>query len=126
MAQYETRSWIGWHHHMTLVGLAHLFVTLTRRRLKKSAGAVAGSDGTVVGGGVGGAAVAVGVCDRVGEVPRPTEPGGQVVPRQDLEGETQEGQIPAAVEVALEQGTVLRRELFHDTHLYRILCCVNL
>jgi SRSO17 transposase len=34
MAQYETRSWIGWHHHMTLVGLAHLFVTLTRRRLR--------------------------------------------------------------------------------------------
>jgi SRSO17 transposase len=35
MTQYETRSWIGWHHHMTLVGLAHLFVTLARRRLKK-------------------------------------------------------------------------------------------
>src|SRR5262249_5417927 len=24
MTQYETRSWVGWHHHMTLVGLAHL------------------------------------------------------------------------------------------------------
>ena len=36
MAQYETRSYAGWHHHMTLVGLAHLFVTLTRVRLKKS------------------------------------------------------------------------------------------
>jgi SRSO17 transposase len=35
MAQYETRSWIGWHHHMSLVGLAHLFITLTRRDLKK-------------------------------------------------------------------------------------------
>jgi SRSO17 transposase len=35
MAQYETRSWLGWHHHMALVGLAHLFVTLTRKRLKK-------------------------------------------------------------------------------------------
>jgi SRSO17 transposase len=35
MAQYETRSWVGWHHHMTLVGLAHLFVTLARKRLKK-------------------------------------------------------------------------------------------
>ena len=34
LAQYETRSWVGWHHHMTLVGLAHLFVTLTRRRLQ--------------------------------------------------------------------------------------------
>jgi SRSO17 transposase len=35
MAQYETRSWAGWHHHMTLVGLAHLFVTLARKRLQK-------------------------------------------------------------------------------------------
>jgi SRSO17 transposase len=35
MAQYETRSWVGWHHHMTLVGLAHLFVTLARADLKK-------------------------------------------------------------------------------------------
>jgi SRSO17 transposase len=34
MAQYETRSWVGWHHHMTLVGLAHLFVTLVRKRLR--------------------------------------------------------------------------------------------
>jgi SRSO17 transposase len=35
MAQYEVRAWSGWHHHMSLVALAHLFVTLTRRRLKK-------------------------------------------------------------------------------------------
>jgi SRSO17 transposase len=35
MAQYETRSYVGWHHHMTLVGLAYLFVTLARKRLKK-------------------------------------------------------------------------------------------
>jgi SRSO17 transposase len=35
MAQYETRSWVGWHHHMTLVALAHLFVTLTTLALKK-------------------------------------------------------------------------------------------
>lgn len=36
MSQYETRSYAGWHHHMTLVALAHLFITLTRVRLKKS------------------------------------------------------------------------------------------
>jgi hypothetical protein len=35
MTQYETRSWVGWHHHMTLVGLAHLFVTLAQQRLQK-------------------------------------------------------------------------------------------
>jgi SRSO17 transposase len=36
MAQYEARAWSSWHHHMSLVALAHLFVTLTRVRLKKS------------------------------------------------------------------------------------------
>ena len=35
MAQSETRSWVGWYHHMTLVGLAHRFVTVGRLRLKK-------------------------------------------------------------------------------------------
>lgn len=35
MTQYETRSYVGWHHHMTLVGPAHLFVTLAWRRLPK-------------------------------------------------------------------------------------------
>jgi SRSO17 transposase len=38
MTEYETRSWVGWHHHMTLVGLAHLFVTLARKRLQKKLG----------------------------------------------------------------------------------------
>ena len=35
MAQYEARGWSSWHHHMSLVALAHLYVTLTRVRLKK-------------------------------------------------------------------------------------------
>jgi SRSO17 transposase len=35
MAQYEARAWPSWHHHMSLVGLAHLLVTSTRLRLKK-------------------------------------------------------------------------------------------
>jgi SRSO17 transposase len=38
MTQYETRSYVGWHHHMTLVGLAHLFVMLARKRLQKNLG----------------------------------------------------------------------------------------
>ncbi len=36
MSHYEARSWTSWHHHMSLVGMAHLFVTLTRQRLKKN------------------------------------------------------------------------------------------
>jgi SRSO17 transposase len=35
MAHYEGRSWTTWHHHMTMVALAHLLVTQTRLRLKK-------------------------------------------------------------------------------------------
>lgn len=35
MADYEGRAWTTWHHHMTLVALAHLLVTQTRQRLKK-------------------------------------------------------------------------------------------
>lgn len=35
MAQYEARGWSSWHHHMSLVALAHLLVTLTRLDLKK-------------------------------------------------------------------------------------------
>jgi SRSO17 transposase len=35
MAQYETRSYVGWHHHISLVAMAHLFITLTRRDLGK-------------------------------------------------------------------------------------------
>jgi SRSO17 transposase len=33
---YEGRSWIGWHHHTTLVMLAHAFLTLEMLRGKKN------------------------------------------------------------------------------------------
>jgi SRSO17 transposase len=26
MGDYEVRGWVGWHHHMTLVILAHFFM----------------------------------------------------------------------------------------------------
>ena len=32
---YEGRSWNGWHHHVTLVMLAHAFLTLETLRGKK-------------------------------------------------------------------------------------------
>jgi len=79
MAQYETRSWTGWHHHMTLVALAHLFVTLTRLGLKKSAGVDAGSDGEIAGGGVRGAGVETGASDRPGGLSCEEEQGGQSI-----------------------------------------------
>jgi len=36
MSDYEARGWPSWHHHMSLVALAHLYVTLTRRELKRN------------------------------------------------------------------------------------------
>ena len=35
MGDYEVRGWVGWHHHMTLVILAHFFVVRMSLRLKK-------------------------------------------------------------------------------------------
>jgi SRSO17 transposase len=35
MAQYEARAWPSWHHHMSLVALAHWFVLKNRLLLKK-------------------------------------------------------------------------------------------
>ena len=36
MSAYEVRSWRGWHHHMTLCILAHLFLVRQQLRLKKT------------------------------------------------------------------------------------------
>lgn len=35
MAACESRAWTSWHHHMALVALADLYVTLTKRELKR-------------------------------------------------------------------------------------------
>jgi SRSO17 transposase len=38
--QYETRSWLGWHHHMLLASLAHHFLVRLRVQLKEAAPAL--------------------------------------------------------------------------------------
>ena len=35
LGQYEVRSWVGWHHHMTLSLLALWFLILGKGRLGK-------------------------------------------------------------------------------------------
>ena len=35
MSDYEARAWTSWHHHMTMVALAHLFMTTTKLELKE-------------------------------------------------------------------------------------------
>lgn len=37
---YETRSWLGWHHHMLLVSLAHHFLVQLRLKFKDTAPAL--------------------------------------------------------------------------------------
>jgi SRSO17 transposase len=36
MGDYEVRSWIGWHHHMTMCMLAHHFLVRLQQGLKKT------------------------------------------------------------------------------------------
>jgi SRSO17 transposase len=50
MEHYETRTWRGWHHHMTQTFLAHHFLVRMRLHLKKSPGAHAGANGNSVSG----------------------------------------------------------------------------
>jgi SRSO17 transposase len=53
LGQYEVRSWVGWHHHMTLSLLALWFLVREKQRLgKKNPGA----DGAATAGGVRAAA----------------------------------------------------------------------
>jgi len=40
MGDYQVRSWVGWHHHMTLVILAHFFLVRLKLRLKHKAPAL--------------------------------------------------------------------------------------
>lgn len=40
MGDYQVRSWTGWHHHMTLVILAHFFLVRLKRRLSDKAPAL--------------------------------------------------------------------------------------
>lgn len=49
MDHYETRTWRGWHHHMTQTFLAHHFLVRMRLKLKKSSGPDFGSSATLTG-----------------------------------------------------------------------------
>lgn len=63
LGQYEVRSWVGWHHHMTLAMVATWFLSLERRRV---GGENPGGDGVAVASGVH-AVAAVPGSDRRGD-----------------------------------------------------------
>jgi SRSO17 transposase len=66
LAQYEVRSWVGWHHHMTLSLLALWFLILERRRV---GGENPGGDSVAGTGGLHAAAAESGAesgADRAG------------------------------------------------------------
>jgi SRSO17 transposase len=46
MDQYELRFWRGWHHHLTLVILAHHFLVRWQQRLALREGALTTHDDT--------------------------------------------------------------------------------
>jgi SRSO17 transposase len=103
MAQYEARAWSSWHHHMSLVALAHLFVTLTRLRLKKNARDDAGHGGAAVEERPAAAHADGGRCHRDHGVPPAAQSHRQKFPLQALEEASQEGPIQS---VAVELGPV--------------------
>jgi hypothetical protein len=97
MAQYETRSWIGWHHHMSLVAMAHLFITLTRRDLKKKAGADAGPDRAVAPARDQGSRAHAGAGGVAGGLPHQSQCDRPAIAHQDLDGQARGDQDPPAV-----------------------------
>ena len=49
LGDYEVRSWVGWHHHMTLAMVALWFLSMERRRV---GGENPGRDGVAVATGI--------------------------------------------------------------------------
>jgi SRSO17 transposase len=76
LGQYEVRSWVGWHHHMTLSLLALWFLCCERRRV---GGENPGGDRVAGQGGLHAAAARAGPepgADRRGGHPRVASQGG--------------------------------------------------
>ena len=76
LGQYEVRSWVGWHHHMTLSLLALWFLILERLRV---GGENPGRDGVAGAGDLHPAAAVAGPepgADRGGRQPRVVAEGG--------------------------------------------------
>src|SRR4051794_2169669 len=92
LGQYEVRSWVGWHHHMTLSLLALWFLVLERMRV---GGENPGGDGVPGARDLQPAAAAAGAepgADRGGRHPRAVAEGGGA----DLQVAQGDRRVPAA------------------------------
>src|SRR3954454_19091390 len=92
LGQYEVRSWVGWHHHMTLSLLALWFLVLERLRV---GGENPGGDGVTSAGDLHPPAEVAGPepgADRGGRQPRAVAEGGGA----DLQVAQGDRRIPGA------------------------------
>lgn len=67
---YETRSWRGWHHHLTLVLLAHHFLVRLQRRLDPREGGLPARPGPAAAGHPAAGAAGHAPAARAGRVER--------------------------------------------------------
>ncbi len=97
---YETRTWRGWHHHTTLVILAHHFLVRLQRRLDPREGGLPAAAGPVVAGRAHPDAVGVALAARAGGAERDrgagAAPGAAPPARLRPGGGTRLARLPAA------------------------------
>jgi SRSO17 transposase len=99
--EYETRGWVGWHHHTVLSVLALAFLVLQKHRLgEKSDGA------TAPGGRRTGAGTVTGTTAGPGDGPRSSCPVGAPVGSPDVG----HGRDPQVVTVATTTKPTRRRQ----------------
>jgi SRSO17 transposase len=80
LGHYEVRSWVGWHHHMTLSLLALWYLLLERRAVGEKNTGVDGAAAAPTPGGVAGARADAGATVRGGQRHRPAHGGGPHLP----------------------------------------------
>ena len=80
LGHYEVRSWVGWHHHMTLSLLALWYLLLERRTVGEKNPGGDGAAAAPAAGGVTGAGANAGPTVRGSQRDRPAHGGGPHLP----------------------------------------------
>jgi SRSO17 transposase len=80
LGHYEVRSWVGWHHHMTLSLLALWYLLLERRQVGEKSPGGDGAAAAPAPGGAAGAGADAGGTLRGSQRDRPAHGGGPHLP----------------------------------------------